>query len=107
MDDRAMMIPDPRLCPDGVRESLERYIQHGVLPGSFLRAVLRNDLTESVGYADAYNCAALPHIAMWLYNEAPAMCWGSQVKVDAWIAMFSERYCDATQANKLQAGGGA
>lgn len=58
--------------------------------GGFLRAVLCNDLKEACARADIVNLWILPVYATWLYNEAPAACWGSPSKVDAWLG-FADR----------------
>lgn len=65
--------------------SLDRYIYEGVPTGDFLRAVLENNLRESIGRADQDNLTMLPHIVAWLYNEAPSKCWGAPTKVDEWL----------------------
>jgi hypothetical protein len=67
-------------------EGLRGYVEHGWKPGSFLRAVLENDLVESFACADSVNIRAMETWASWLYNDAPRLCWGSHEKVDSWIA---------------------
>ena len=54
--------------------------------GNFLRAVLRNDLTDAVGRADEDNLKVLPEIVGYCYNEIPSACWGSPEKVKDWLA---------------------
>ena len=71
--------------PDYTMGGLRRYIDQRIPPGGFLTAVLENDLRESFGRADENNRAALFYICAWLYNEAPAACWGSPAKVSAWL----------------------
>jgi len=71
--------------PEGLKGGLQRYIEHGIEPGSFLQAVLRNDLMGSFAQADIHNRYLLFDIVRWLYNEAPSQCWGSSEKVKAWI----------------------
>lgn len=58
--------------------------------GDFLRAVLCNNFKEACARADVVNLCILPVYATWLYNEAPAACWGSLSKVDAWLC-FADR----------------
>lgn len=82
---RILESPNPELCPDDVVESLDAYVQCRRPVGSFLRAVLENDLMESVGRADEYNLAALPHIVAYVYNRLPLGCWGSPEKVRDWL----------------------
>ena len=74
-------------CPCDIVESLQRYVDHGVPTGSFLQAVLENDLKESFARADDDNRDALFEIVNHCYNEIPGNCWGSPEKVEAWLAM--------------------
>lgn len=41
--------------PVHIRGGAKRYIEHGVRPGSFLTAVIRNDLIHAMRYADDIN----------------------------------------------------
>lgn len=77
------------VIPERMAGGLARWIEHGVLPGEFLQAVLRNDLREAVGRADAENLAALPAYIGYLYNEAPGGCWGSLEHMTKWAARFA------------------
>lgn len=63
--------------PKHTQEALERYINHRICPGSFLGAVLSNDLKQAVSRADEENKLALVEIVYWLHNRAPSYCWGS------------------------------
>ena len=71
--------------PPRMMGGLRRYIEHGVPAGSFLMAVVENDLKNAVGRADEENLTNLPAYVYFLYNEAPGGCWGSQEKVERWI----------------------
>ena len=73
------------LAPLNVIESLERYRDEGVPTGDFLRAVLENNLCDSIGRADNYNLLALPDIVAWVYNRMPSSVWNSPEKYKAWI----------------------
>ncbi len=70
--------------PDRLLEPLYGHIEHGCPTGGFLRAVLSNDLKESFGRADEESRIVLFDIVMFLYNNAPAPCWGSPEEVKAW-----------------------
>jgi hypothetical protein len=70
--------------PDGMMGGITRFIEHGIIPGGFLQAVICNDLKEAVGRADLENMANLPAFVSYFYNEAPAICWGSKEKMLAW-----------------------
>ncbi len=65
--------------------ALLRYTEEHCKVGDFLTAVLENNLSEAVGRADDENLANLPAFVSYLYNEAPAPCWGSKEKVKAWL----------------------
>ena len=76
------------MLPEHIRGGTQRYIENGITPGSFLTAVICNDLSESFGRADETNRARLFDIVSFFYNEAPGPCWGSRDKMDKWIAQF-------------------
>ena len=71
--------------PAHCRPGLKRYIERGIKPGKFLRAVLCNDLLVAVRYADAENLKALSAYGLFLLRHAPTACYGSKAKYDAWI----------------------
>jgi hypothetical protein len=73
--------------PPDLVGSLRRYIHHGAPTGGFLEAVICNDLMNAVGRADEHNIRILPAIVSYLYNEAPATCWGREDSFEKWIAM--------------------
>ena len=72
------------LLPEGLRGGLMRWIVKGIPTGSFLAAVLRNDLKDACARIDDDNRPFLPDVVRWLYNYAPACCWGSPERVSAW-----------------------
>ena len=69
------------MIPQATKDSLDRYVNEGIMPGSFLRAVLTNDLASAVFQADSKNLAALKDIMLYIYNEIPANAWGSTATV--------------------------
>ena len=69
------------MIPERTIASLDRYVNHKILPGGFLTAVLSNDLFLAVGRADRENLAALPEIVQYIYNELPTGAWGSEEAV--------------------------
>ena len=74
-----------------IRDSLDRYAREHTPTGSFLRAVLENDLHAALFKADDDNRAALMNIVRYVYNDLPRACWGSPEKVKAWLAQKPER----------------
>ena len=73
--------------PKHMVDSIQRYIEMGASVGGFLTALLSNDLSLTFGRADETNRAAINGWVTFLWNEAPAGCWGSQEKVAAWQAL--------------------
>jgi hypothetical protein len=62
-------------------QSITLYVEKGYQPGSFLTAVLTNDLKGAVSYGDAESLAALPAIVRYCYSELPWSVWGSAERV--------------------------
>ena len=71
--------------PEHMQDAAQRYIENGIRPGSFLTAVLENNLFRTVNFADETNRQSIGHWVLWLTWEIPAPAWGSKEKVDAWI----------------------
>lgn len=71
--------------PDHDHDGIAEYIIHGRPTGGFLRAFLSNDLKEALARADERNRYAFFQIANFLWNEAPAVCWGSPERYEGWI----------------------
>lgn len=73
--------------PERMMESISRYVKEGVRPGSFLTAVICNNLRGAISSADSENLENLPAFMTYFYNETPSECWGSIKKMDAWVKM--------------------
>ena len=71
--------------PDHTREALERYFLYAFEPGSFVKAVLCNDLVSSVARADHFNKPAIAGIVEWIVNNAPEGSWGHEEYYQEWI----------------------
>lgn len=71
--------------PPVTLEAMKRYTEHRIPTGSFLQAVISNDLQEAVLRADRDNMPVIPIIAYWFYMEAPSQCHGSIEKYNNWI----------------------
>jgi hypothetical protein len=69
--------------PERYREGMRRYIEEGIMPGSFLKAVLEDRLHDAVVTCDLLS--QIRDIVLWVYNEAPGRCWGSPEKVRQWV----------------------
>lgn len=71
--------------PDYMVDGISNYIEHRIPPGSFLAAVICNDLREAVNCADSINVQVIPAYVAYFYNHAPRACWGSPHAYQAWI----------------------
>lgn len=65
--------------------AMELYLMHGIHPGSFLMAVLRNDLADAALRADHTNSPILGNIVRWVLYNAPVDSWGDDRRVNAWL----------------------
>jgi len=66
-------------------DGLTNYATHHTPTGSFLRAVLENDLMEAFGRADEDNLRDIHEILSHVYNNIPASCHGSPEIVNNWL----------------------
>lgn len=71
--------------PEHMHDTIERYINHRLHPGSFLEAVVCNDLKRAVDRADLVNQNCLAEYIRWFHNRAPATCWGSRENYEKWM----------------------
>ena len=76
--------------PVGLQDGMQRYVEHGILPGDFLTAVLENNLSTAVFRADDNNIKLIPEIVKWIFNEIPQHSWGSPIVVEEWTAKFAK-----------------
>lgn len=74
----------PEHCRDGLAGYLTGDYKH---IGSFLLALLSNDLKETFARADDTNAAAIPNYVRFLYNQAPCGSWGSPERVKDWLSL--------------------
>lgn len=74
-----------RTIPDTTAACLDRYLEKHLHPGSFLDAVLSNDLKESCARGGEDNLLCLYVIVAFLWNCAPASAWGSRERFEQWI----------------------
>lgn len=77
--------PDSSKIELRFKESIDRYVEHKVPTGDFLKAVLENDLAGALGRADLEAMDNIRHIVCYIWNEVPSQCWGSKEKVSKWM----------------------
>lgn len=71
--------------PERMHPGVIYYLMHGVPPGSFLAAVIRNDLKDACSRADDENKHLLLNYVRFFYNYAPINSWGSPENYKAWL----------------------
>jgi hypothetical protein len=72
--------------PEHLRPGLARYLDEHIRPGSFLEAVLINDLRECFARGDIKSRAGLNDLVFYLYNHAPLGSWGSPQGYAHWLS---------------------
>ncbi len=77
--------------PSYMHEGLICYYENGIPPGSFLTAVLNNDLKEAIGRADNVNKNCIKSYVLWLYNYAPVGSWGHADAVENWLNNYNKK----------------
>ncbi len=77
--------------PDRMAGGIERYVNEGIIPGSFLSAVISNDLMGACSYADDENFKNIQAYAAYFYNEVPRHIWGSGKAMEVWAKACAER----------------
>lgn len=95
MNPPAFIAKEYKLEPDAyypIRDdwygALERYLNHGIMPGSFMTAVLENNLVEAFGRADMDNEINMKNIVGYVYNHLPSNSWGSPQRVQDYLKQF-------------------
>lgn len=76
--------------PEQNHSALINYVTLGIPAGSFLEAVLRNDLREACACADIDNQLRLWWTVEWIYSHVPSIAWGSLDNYVAWIQKHAE-----------------
>lgn len=77
--------------PEYMHGAILRFYNDGLHPGSFLAAVINNDLRGAIAKADETNMYKLPNYIRWFYNYAPGGSWGRPNAVEEYIKRFHEQ----------------
>lgn len=67
--------------------------------GSFLTAVISNNLKEAFMRADDNNVKHMFDVVKLFYNEVPSPCWGSYKEMIDWLSPHVERRASKTGGN--------
>ena len=81
---------DYSLLPDHGRAPMQNWIEHGIEGGSFLNAVVSNDLLYAFLRADPINKRELYKYVEFLVTQAPFGCFGNPYKVAKWKGVIPE-----------------
>lgn len=76
--------------PALTKRGLDAYVHERLPVGDFLFNVLSNNLVGAFAAADAENIRAMPAIVSYVHNHLPMSCWGSEMRVAAWISQRPE-----------------
>lgn len=79
------MTIDYSRLPEHMQPAAQRYVEHGVHPGSFLTAVICNDLFDAFQRADDVNRDAMFDWCMFFHNDVPGDCYGDYETFKAWL----------------------
>jgi len=74
------------LIPEHMHKGVMNYVFDRIEPGSFLRAILENNLVRSAERADHINREALWEWSCFLVEALPVSAWGSEKRVQQWLA---------------------
>lgn len=84
--------------PEHMVGAMQRYLFDKIEPGSFLTAVLCNDLREAISRADSINKYKLADTVTFCMMVLPIGAWGSEEKVNAWLGS-DDAVDDTTEAD--------
>ena len=56
--------------PERMMGGILRYVNHHIMPGDFLCAIIKNDLTDTIARADEENMENIPAFVNYFYNKA-------------------------------------
>jgi len=76
------------MVTESLKHGLIMYVNQGISTGSFLRAVLMNDLRMAFAFADDYNKSHMDEIVKYVEEHVPVQAWGSAEKVTLWLDSF-------------------
>lgn len=89
--------------PFHLHEGLVRWVENGIPPGSFLRAVISNDLLGAIFRADETSLSALYDICAFLNSEAaPASAFFREHALEQWpVFIQADNRAEANEAARL------
>ena len=82
------------MIPQHTKKALINWVKIGNQydHGSFLTAIVSNDLMKSFSCADDLNLYSMLDIVKWMYNNLPISCYGSIKKMKEWKGLEEEEF---------------
>jgi len=79
-------IPDDdwEKVPEGLHRGIRLWLDDGIVPGSFIRAVICNNLMDAFAFADDESRERLSSIVSFFYWSVPSHAWGSDRTFADW-----------------------
>lgn len=77
--------PIDEAVPAAIKDSLRRYIRDGIKPGTFLTAVLTNNLYDAILRADPTSLENMKEILLYVFEHCPMESFGSEEKLNKWV----------------------
>lgn len=68
-----------------VKREIDRFVEEGVIPGSFVKSVIINDLFGACVNDNSFTRRGLYDTVMYLHKNSPEKCWGSEGNFWNWI----------------------
>jgi len=87
--------------PVYMRRGMMLYLELGIEPGAFLKAVLANDLHLAVKKADANNRYNLLEYIDFFLSGFPERSWGSYERVYYWMITRKAHHADIITQEKI------
>ena len=95
--------PQYQRLPNYFFGSMQRYLIHGVPTGSFLHAVMSNDLKHAVECADDDNRERLWVYVLWMVNYLPSITWGSGERIKNWVELTNDQRIAVIELSRCKA----
>ncbi len=86
---------DYTTIPDWVRREIDEWAAIATWPGTFVEAVLRNDLADAFGKATEDEVRAMHSIVCYVYTHIPSAAWRTREKMVAWRAITEKEFARA------------
>lgn len=80
--------------PSRMHDGIVRWVLFGIVPGSFLQAIIRGDLFEAAACADDENQRLLFDYAYVLHNYVPSQAKGPNA-ISTWKGIYPEEPVEA------------